>query len=290
MPITDALQLKERIISIIDSQGPILPVQVAKQTGLSILFASAFLSELYNEKRLNISSIRVGSSPLYFIPGQESLLEKFSSHLKNREKDAFMLLKDSSFLKDSEQLPAIRVALREIKDFAVPFQKGEEIFWKFFTASEPEFKDMDNSIEKQQVSDEKQILPETEMQQEEIKEPKTKKTQKKKPAQKAKKQKKSDENFFNKIKEFLAKKGIEILDIKNFKNEEALFKVSRNNSEELLFIFNRKKITEKEVLKAGKLALESGMNYSIYHLGENPKKLEDLISAVKNLTEIGRIE
>ena len=85
--------------------------------------------------------MRVGSSPLYFIQGQEPMLEKFAEHLKSKEREAFTLLKEKSFLKDLEQLPAIRVALREIKDFAIPFRNGEEIVWRFLTAQEADFKD-----------------------------------------------------------------------------------------------------------------------------------------------------
>ena len=124
----DAGQIKERILSIIQSQGPSLPVHIAAQTGLSIIFASAFLSELISDKKIKISNLRVGSSPLYLVPGQEQMLENFSQYLKSKEKDAFILLKEKKFLKDSEMEPAIRVALRGIKDFAIAFRKGDEIF------------------------------------------------------------------------------------------------------------------------------------------------------------------
>ena len=103
---------------------------------MSILFTSAFLSELLAEKRIKISNMKVGSSPLHFISGQETRLENFSQHLKSREKDAYELLREKKFLKDSEQEPAIRVALRAIKDFAISFKKNNVIIWRYFTASE----------------------------------------------------------------------------------------------------------------------------------------------------------
>ena len=74
MPQEDHLQVKEKIISFIKARGPSLPVHIAKEINTSILFTSAFLSELISEKRLKISKLNVGNSSLYFIPGQESLL------------------------------------------------------------------------------------------------------------------------------------------------------------------------------------------------------------------------
>ncbi|MFC1682475.1 hypothetical protein ACFL0X_02575, partial [Nanoarchaeota archaeon] len=72
---------------------------------------------------------RVGSSPVYFLEGQERGLEGFSNHLKSKEKEAFDLLKEKKFLGDSEIEPAIRVALRAIKDFAVPFERDGKVIW-----------------------------------------------------------------------------------------------------------------------------------------------------------------
>lgn len=85
-------------------------------------------------------------------------------------------------------------------------------------------------------------------------------------------------------------KGIEILDIRDFQNEEAILKVKKERKEELLFVFNRKKITEKEILKAYKKASDEKMPYSILSLGEPAKKLSDLIEAIKELSELDKIE
>jgi hypothetical protein len=133
MPTEDTSIIKRKIISIIQEQGPSLPVQIASKTQVSPLFISAFLSELLSSQEIKTSNMRVGSSPLYLIPGQEPQLEKFAIYLKSKEKEAFILLKENQILKDSEQQPAIRVALRAIKDFAIPSQKNNELYWKYFT-------------------------------------------------------------------------------------------------------------------------------------------------------------
>ena len=139
MPVQDAIDTKAKILSIIQRRGPSLPVHIAREIGLSMLFASAFLSELASEKKIIISNMKVGNSPVYLIHRQEPMLERFAPYLKNKEKEAFLLLKEKKFLKDKVQDPAIRVALREIKDFAISFKKNEEIFWRYFTTPESEF-------------------------------------------------------------------------------------------------------------------------------------------------------
>ena len=140
------IQNKEAIISIIKSKGPCLPVQIAREVNLSMLFASAYLSEIYNERKIKMSSMKVGSSPLYYVSGQEALLENFIQYLNHKEKEAFALLKKEKLLNDEKMEPAIRVALRSIKDFAVPIRikldHDSKLFWKHFLINDEEIKDI----------------------------------------------------------------------------------------------------------------------------------------------------
>ena len=137
---------KDRIISIIQSQGPSFPTRISQQTGIPSLFVSALLAELASEKKLKISNMKVGSSPLYFTQGQEDLLENFIQYLNPKEREAFETLKNSEILEDEKLSPAIRVALRNIKDFAHPINvklsSGEnpKLFWKFFTVPKNQIK------------------------------------------------------------------------------------------------------------------------------------------------------
>src|SRR3989344_7523712 len=89
---------KNKILSVIQMQGPSLPVRVASVTEMSPLFASAFLSELIADGKIKTSNMRVGSSPLYYLPGQEHLLENFTVHLNQREKEAFQYLKTNQLV------------------------------------------------------------------------------------------------------------------------------------------------------------------------------------------------
>lgn len=139
----DAAKIKEAILSFIRLHGPSLPVHIARRVNQSPLFTSAFLSELYREGKLRMSSLRIGSSSLYLIEGQEEQLEKFTEHLNQREKEALTILKKNKILVDSELTPVIRVALNEIKDFAIPFKSSEDPekkLWKF-AFQEPEKKE-----------------------------------------------------------------------------------------------------------------------------------------------------
>jgi hypothetical protein len=131
-----ALELRERIVELVRAKGPVLPVQVSKEIGTDILMASAHLAELTASHRLKISAIKVGGSPLYYLQGQEEMLQKFTANMNDKEKKAYDSLRQSMILRDSEQEPVMRVALREIKDFAVPLNvthdDSREVFWKWY--------------------------------------------------------------------------------------------------------------------------------------------------------------
>lgn len=128
---------KAKIIELITSKGPMLPIQVARGIELSTLFASAIMSEMISEKAIKTSNLKVGGSPLYYLSGQENMLENFINYLGGKEKEVFMLLKRKGVLEDEKLEPAYRVAIRDIKDFAIPLQVSvddkEKIFWRFLS-------------------------------------------------------------------------------------------------------------------------------------------------------------
>ncbi|MEX0920476.1 MAG: hypothetical protein WDZ69_02740 [Candidatus Pacearchaeota archaeon] len=299
MPTQDTSEIKNKIISTLRRNGPSLPVHIAKSIESSILFTSAFLSELLSEKKVKTSNMRVGSSSLYFLSGQEHLLEKFSHHLKSKEKEAHDLLKGKEILKDSEQEPSIRVALREIKDFAIPFKKNEEIFWRFFNV--PENKSEEEKQPEKETEKTAKETPHEEKHKE--KEPTSnnsldifdKKTAKKKVVKKKSGKKKTrttqkESDFFKKIKEFLSEESIELLDILNFGKKEILLRVRKNSQEKVLIAYNKKRINEKDILNASKKTKEFGLPYIIISKGEPLKKTSELIEALKNLNSIEKLK
>ena len=133
---------QELILNTIKMKGPVIPNQIAKVIETDILFASAHLSELVSSNKLKISNTKIGSSPVYYLPGQESRLQELYKYLNDKQQKAFGMLKEKKILKDDQLEPVIRVALRAIKDFAVPLQitiNNEKIlFWKWYMLSNDE--------------------------------------------------------------------------------------------------------------------------------------------------------
>ena len=134
----DPAETHEKIIGVLNEKGPSLPINIAKALEISSLFISAFLSELTNQKRIQVSSLKVGGSPLYYMRGQEEKLEDYYKYLHPREAEAFLLLRENKVLKDSDHDPATRVALRSIKDFSVGIKMNEDIYWRFFSVPKEE--------------------------------------------------------------------------------------------------------------------------------------------------------
>ena len=283
MPQQDTSGIKNKIVSIIQVRGPCLPVHIAKEIGMNILFTSAFLSELLSEKKIKISNMRIGSSKLHFISGQEPQLENFSEHLKSKERDAFELLKQKKYLKDSEVEPAIRVALRSIKDFAIPVQRNNEIIWRYFTFPESQIPKPEppKPQQKPQSSFKEKVLNIFEKPKQK---PRTKTTKKPRTSQK------KNEKFFNKIKDYLSSQQIEIIGIEGFSKSDLILKVRKESVNRLLIAYNKKRVTEADIIKASKKAQETGLPYIILSLGEPLKKTTNLIEALKNLTGIEKVE
>lgn len=141
---------KAKILELLKQRGPSLPIHVARGTELSMLFASAILSEMASNKLLSVSNLKIGGSPLYYLVGQEELLENFSSYLSGKEKEVFLLIKKHNLLEDEKLQPAYRVAIRSIKDFAFPLsaktESGEKIFWRFHSFQKEKAVEKINSI------------------------------------------------------------------------------------------------------------------------------------------------
>lgn len=276
--IKDTSEIKKRIIQVLNLKGPLLPTQIARETQIDTLFTSAFLSELISEKKIKSSHMRVGSSAIYFLEEQKEQLEKFGEYLKSKEKEAFKLLKEKSFLEDNEQEASIKVALRQIKDFAIPLEKEGKIIWRYFTVSEKEYKIKEKPV----------IKKEKRLDIFDKEKPKKTKSATKKTS-KTNSQKKN-EKFFNKIKEHLSKNNIEILDIGGFSKNDLFLIIKENDQKKFLAAFNKKRVIEADIIKANKKAIELNLSYTILSFGETSKKLNNFINAIKNLSNIEKIE
>ena len=286
MVTQDTNEIKNKIVQNLKFKGPMLPAYIAKDIGLDMLLTSAFLSELLSEKRINASHMRVGSSAIYYLNENFQDLEKYSEHLKSKEKEAFKLIKEKQFLEDENQEPAIRVALRQIRDFAFPFKLNEKIIWRYLTIQESEYKSKQKQL--QEKPKQLNIFDKKQEPEQKIKIIK-KKITKPKTIKKSASAKKG-EQFFNKVKEFLTKEQKEITDILGVTKDTLTLKIRNQNQEILLIAFNKKRINETDITKAHKKAQELKLKYSILSLGDLSKKLDNLISAIKELSTIEKIE
>ncbi len=137
-------ELEQKILNFVKINGPVLPVQISKSIGKDIIYAGAILSSLIASKQILITNAKIGGSPIYYVKGQEPKLQVLGPHLKQKEREAFELLRGKGILRDSEVGPVNRVALREIVDFAFSItgkiNDKEEIFWRWYLISDEEAK------------------------------------------------------------------------------------------------------------------------------------------------------
>lgn len=281
------------ILEIINRRGPVLPVQVSKEINDNVLMASARLSELLSSKKIKISSLKVGGSPLYFLPGQEEKLRSFANNLSGVERKAYDLLEQGKVLRDVAMEPAVRVALRSIKDFAIPlqvvYQEKNEIFWKWYLTENKEAEIVINSIldsiikniEVQQQASQKsqeQQVP-LEKLKEEIKKPEaTIKKEIQKP------RKASKINFLNEINTFFSKMKINVTDTKEIKkNSEFDLIVELNTQLGNVKYFckakSKKRINEGDLSSALVNAQSKNLPLIFITNGEMPKKTKEKLDA-----------
>jgi len=259
---------KERIVSFLRMRGPSLPVLIAREVKMEPLFVSAFLSELKNERKLKISNMKVGSSPLYFLEGQEGMLENFSEHLNSREREAFDLLRQEKVLPDAAQEPVVRVALRALKDFAIPVKiriDGElKLFWKYFGLEDSEVgkfvkvrrrvspqvsvppasvQDAPQEIKRKESSPEIPVLP-PEVKKEVVAEKKIER----------KPRVKEESEFVKNVKDYLRGREIEVLEVLGEKKKEFEARVRVDGvfgkQEYLLIAKDKKNVSDGDLARA----------------------------------------
>ena len=197
-------------------------------------------------------------------------------------------------MKDSEQEPAIRVALRSIKDFVSGFKKDDEIFWRYLLS--PEFEVMEklskypNKIMQLQTIKESKEKPELKIKQEILEEKIQKLIEVKnipeEQKEKVGRKKQTPEIFLEEIKYYLKQKNIELINLESYNKKEVIAKIRLSLAPEkihLLLAYNKKKINDKELLKAYKKSMQYKLDYIVLFRGELSKKLKEAIEAYKNL-------
>jgi len=113
---------------------------------------------------------------------------------------------------------------------------------------------------------------------------------KKKIKKKTSKTKKQNDKLFKKVKEFLAKESIEIIDFQSINKNELILKVEENKEEKLLIAYNKKRITDLDLIKTYKKLGEKNIPYILLSLGDPSKKFSNLIEAIKRIDSLRKIE
>jgi len=279
---------KEKILSIIGAHGPSFPARIARETGMSPMFVAAFLSEMVSEKKLKLSNMKVGSSPIYLLPTQDQALENFSSYLNPKEREAFDMLKSQKILDDSAQDPAIRVALRKIKDFAIPvsIKSGtqDQLFWKYYLVTDQEALNIlqpPKSVEtkepkKESVIETKEIEP--------IRIPKEKKP---------KAAKKSSE-LLDQVKIHLTSRDIELLQEVASKNKEVYAKIRIDTplgkQEFFMTAKDKKKLTEDDLAAAIHRAQAEKMPALVLAKGDLDKDARVYLDSWKSMLKFEKLK
>lgn len=284
---------KEKILSLINSRGPSFPSKIARETGIQPLFAAAFMAELLGDRKLKVTSMKVGSSPVYYLQGQETHLEKFAEYLSQKEREAFFLLQSNQLLDDEKQEPAIRVALRKIKDFAFPINvkvDGEsKLFWKYFLVPDT---DLEKQIESMFVQSKPKPKEKITEKVEEMKkeEPEVLK-EKPKKAKKAKKEESSD--FTDKIKAYLTEKELDLVQELLSKKKEYISKVQHESKfgkqEHLVIAKDKKTLKTEDFLTAIQKAQAEKMPALFLAPGTPDKIASEYLKEWRNLLKFEQI-
>lgn len=301
---------KSRIISYIKINGPSLPVRISNYLKMQTLFVSAFLSELNSEKKVIMSHMKVGSSPLYYLKGQEDQLERFLEHLNSREREAFQLLKENNVLEDEKLSPVMRVAMRSINDFAIPVRAriNEEIkiFWKYHLVQETELKDLlenlisGKTIPSKEEEPQKENKKESQETSKEVKEenkeenPQEQLLEVKKSKPKEKKKAPSSSEFTENIDEYLEAKDIEILEriLQRKKEYQAKIRIDTLFGKQtyLLHAKEKKKVNENDLTILHQKSQSEKLPGIYMCTGEPDKKALEYLSKWQNLVKFERLK
>lgn len=134
---------QDKILAFLKETGPTIPSRVAKLIGTQILLASAHLADLVSREKVKLSHLKIGGSPLYYLAGQEEMLYSFAeNNLNPKDFQVLNRLKEEKILREAELDLLAKVALRSLKDFAIPIHVSmrdkTELFWRWHLLSKEE--------------------------------------------------------------------------------------------------------------------------------------------------------
>jgi hypothetical protein len=140
---------KEKILEVV-RQGPTVPSKIVKIVGGDTMLIGAMLSGMIGAGEVKISTLKMGGSPVYYIPGQEEKLEDFIQYLNEKDQRTVRDLKEARVIQDSKQDPLIRFSLKTIKDFAKQFEIRGQMFYRYFLVNKEDAERVASDMLKEQ--------------------------------------------------------------------------------------------------------------------------------------------
>lgn len=148
---------KEKILEVV-KQGPTIPSKIVKVVGGDTMLIGAILSGMISTGEIRYSSLKVGGSPIYYIPEHEARLEEFMQYLNDKDQKNARILKEEKVIPESKLDPLARVSMKTIKDFAKQFELGNKLFYRYFLVDKEEAERLASEIIKQEENSAKDVI------------------------------------------------------------------------------------------------------------------------------------
>ena len=275
--------MKDKIIEFIKENGPSLPVQVVSKIGGDSFIANAYLSEMVEKKNILQSEERVGSVPVYYLPGQEELMVKKIKDLNFTVKTARTFQK-----KRVEDTPELESKRKDFDRRLKEIEKGETHRQeKKKSALEKARELIKRTVERPRVEVPRPNMEVSKpIEQPKIEKPMVRSKVKVPKIVEARKVETVEETTFSKrALEFLEKSNVEVLKSENLTdNSGACIVRAPSSVGPLKFyvkLWSKKRLNKSDVAESYALALEKKMPVIILTNGTVAK------TAKKYLSEIG---
>ena len=287
---------KDKILDVV-KQGPTYPSKISKVVGGDTMIVGAILSTLISTGDVKVSTLKIGGSPLYYVPDHESKLEEFINYLNEKDQKTLKLLKEKRVLKDSEQDPLVRVSLRAIKDFAKSFElenSGQkELFWRYYLVDKDEaIHDAKSLLKEKIVETEEERIPTSDVSI--VKEHITKKTEDinreeilekiKEPKElrehtETKESKESKTDFLEVVRKYILSKNLDIISKEKIKKSEYDFILKNHDKNEYIYCKtkDKKSVNEGDLASAFVFAQSKKMPCLFITTGNLTKKAESMM-------------
>lgn len=285
---------KEKILEIV-KQGPTIPSKIVKAVGGDTMLIGAILSTMIGTGEVKYSALKVGGSPVYYVPEQETKLEEFIQYLNDKDQKIARLLKEKSILQDSKQDPLTKFSLKTIKDFAKPFEVNKELFYRYFLINREDAEklaadilndqevpthevmtDSDSTATDKAIAVHQAVTPETIDIKDALKPERHPVAQKNAEHKKESPEKR---DFFEAIKEHIHKLGLDIVGKEKIKKTEYALILKNHDSNEYHYCVakDKKTINEGDLSTAFVFSHQKKMPCIFLMTGKLTKKAESML-------------